>query len=325
MKTDLTIVGAGIIGLMTAYIAVERGKKVSLIEQYKVGQGVSDKSFAFCSNFTGNKELSILHKYSIEFYKKLENRHPRLKVNEIPVYIGIPKDKEEVYMKKVDDMESFKKIDHPQEILQATPWVKWPDKYNMYCTGMGYFFYTKDFLRTLKNILIENEVVIKEDYEICLDNLHSNNGELSNSKQTILAVGPWSDKGDNKKVMGLKYQMPIEKEAVIYFPDDGTFMLPKKNEGLFVSLTSNDWDVDPRKNLSCNLEDLEILNKSLEKLTHLSKNEGELIVFCDNYNLKKIPSQKKIKNNIYEIYGASGRGFRFAPAIANNCLNKLSI
>ena len=76
--TDRTVVviGAGIVGVLTAYHLLEAGYSVTLVDSKIPGQGSTQRSAACVRAQWGNPNLVRAMRHSIEFYRTFQTRFP---------------------------------------------------------------------------------------------------------------------------------------------------------------------------------------------------------------------------------------------------------
>ncbi len=65
-ETDILIIGGGITGLTTAYFLMDQKKKITLIDQGKIGTGVTSKSTAKINFLQGISYQTIEKNFSIK-------------------------------------------------------------------------------------------------------------------------------------------------------------------------------------------------------------------------------------------------------------------
>ncbi|RKT10472.1 glycine/D-amino acid oxidase-like deaminating enzyme [Paraburkholderia sp. RAU2J] len=161
-------------------------------------------------------------------------------------------------------------------------------------------------------------------------------GRAFHAARSVVAVGPWiveepfetfADAHDVriKKVVALHVDhSPQPDAAAVFFPQDDAYLmpLPARNQWLF-SFRSDEWDCRPRKHaleISERDRDLakDVLHRYLPELANVCCGGR---VFCDAYTSTGEPLVSLDRSRAAVFAGAgSGAGFRLAPGIADEAL-----
>ncbi len=162
--------------------------------------------------------------------------------------------------------------------------------------------------------------------------LDSSWGLSFRGKYVVAALGPWlnsscfihylEQKPLVKKIVCFELHGGIsENTPVYYFFDEDAFIAPVHNK-LFLSITSNDWKASVEKlPLNATRQEYQDGLKILKRYAVAKKIAGAH-VFCDSYYPDFTPrvTYHGAQNSLAIISGASGSGFRLAPALADAAL-----
>ncbi len=345
---DLAIVGAGIIGATTAYLAHARRPewRIVLLDRSLAGDGATHYSAALDLPFGRNPRQQAMVKRSVSFYRDLKTWYPELPLQEISF----------VLIAHANDISSRAEafVDAGLRLASAQEWhlvrLQYPD-----------LILPQDYLAMrgsnarhsspahLASALIDKscndgnlecwegvEVQHVEDIP-CSHKLILGDGRRVTAKHVAIATGPWLTSGPGgsfsqaagiriKKVAALHVDWcPPPGAPVLYFAAEEAFLLPlPEQRKLLLSFTAQEWDCPAEiSSLKIDPEDrslaLSILDRYCPSLVeHCSGGR----VFCDAYSQDRTPFVARIPtSHSLVIAGAcSGSGVRLAPAIAMEAL-----
>ncbi len=75
MEVDVAIIGAGITGVLTAYMLAKEGKKVAIIEKERIGEGVTHLTTAFLTQIIDTDLRDLISIYGEEKAKRIVDSH----------------------------------------------------------------------------------------------------------------------------------------------------------------------------------------------------------------------------------------------------------
>jgi glycine/D-amino acid oxidase-like deaminating enzyme len=350
---DLAIVGAGIIGATTAYLAqvYKPEWRIVLLDRSFIGDGATHYSAALDLPFGRTTRQRAMAARSVSFYRDLKARYPELPIREIPfVLIAHAKDISNAAA-------AF--IDADLHLASAKEWrqtrLKYPDLTlpQEYLAMMGsnarYSSSTQLASALVNKACSDRNVVCWEGAEVRdVEDIPSGHmltlgdGRKITAKRVVIATGPWLTSGPGagfsqaseiriKKVAAMHIDWSPRPDApVLYFAAEDAFLLPLTQQGkLLLSFTAQEWDCPAEiSRLRINPEDralaVSILNRYYPALVE-DCSGGR--VFCDAYSQDRTPFVARIPTSqSLVIAGAcSGSGVRLAPAIALEALELFDI
>ena len=343
---DLLIIGAGIVGLMTATLALIRKPtmKIAVVDKNILGSGATRYSAAFSTPLSKSAISCDLITRGAKVLQEIQHHLP-IKLIKMPcLYVVDHTCVDQLFEHYMaDDLLSCER-----NVLEDSSYKNWiiPENKRIFISQKSaHHVNIAALVEALAKFLRKNKCSI---YESCaIHKIEENAGQLMasgannicfRSKKMITAIGPWQNQSlffpqimpnkicDVKKVAALHFNMiPHEGDPAIVFFDEGAFVLPihEKNYCL-LSFTSEDWGVSPESNLSISARDIEI-SKSICDLYAIDFNKLYLggRVFCDAYSANKEFSINPLGNHMMVVTGASGSGYRFSYGLADTLLENI--
>ena len=345
---DLAIVGAGIIGATTAYLAHARRPewRIVLLDRSLAGDGATHYSAALDLPFGRNPRQQVMVKRSANFYRDLKAWYPELPLREIPfVLITHANDISGRAAAFVDAGLRLASAQEWQQIrLQYADLILPQDHLAMMGSNARHSSPVQLTSALIDKACSDGKVECWEGTEVqhvedipCSHKLILGDGRRITAKHVTIATGPWLTSGPGgafsqtagiriKKVAALHVDWcPPPDAPVLYFAAEDAFLLPlPEQRKLLLSFTAQEWDCPVEiSRLRINPEDralaLSILDRYCPSLAeHCSGGR----VFCDAYSQDRAPFVARIPaSHSLVIAGAcSGSGVRLAPAIALEAL-----
>lgn len=343
---DLVVIGGGIIGTLSAYMARKKFPQwsITVIDKGKIGNGASAYSAgldAIQSSNAYHRRLAIRSQY---LYQKIQNSIKNIDIFPIESIWVVNKKFEKKFYKEMTGYQGkLNQID--SNMLPKSPFKISSSQLFISDTHTHYANPGCVAQAIIQHLSTRPSFFYYESTEVCqIVKKESNllvrlsDGRSIIAKKIILAIGPWihklfSEWFNNKKVRIKKivalhlYKKLDENNKALIFLNDDCFFLPIKNKYLF-SFCSREWDCFPDNgNLHISRNDLQIAKKLLARTTYGLENfiTGAQ-VFCDAYTVNKLPSIEKNPDmqDLIVISGCSGTGFRIAPAVAEEAVKLLA-
>ena len=165
IKTDVLIIGGGITGLSTAYFLKDSNKKITLVEQNKIGHGITSKTTGKLTYLQGTVYQKLENIYGIDIAKKYLNsqKYAIDLVKEIIIQNNIKCDYQSnssyVFTnssksKINNEIKALDKMNQPYKIRRELP-IAFPCKYAVRTENSAVFHPIK-YLMQLKEIIINN-------------------------------------------------------------------------------------------------------------------------------------------------------------------------
>jgi len=342
-ENDLIIVGCGIIGLTIATLATIRQPQlsISLIDKGLIGTGTSSYSAGLSAP---------LAKTKTNYGKKLVTESQcamkeiecfiDLKLHTLPAYYVVNPEN------AVDFQEHYVGSDLVDVDYHS---LKNNCSIGNYLTVLNNkkIYFSKKTAHRTEPLKLMNQMALflrqksQRILESCpIKSFKSNqkntitlhNGMVIRGKKAIFTIGPWQSEEIQqhpnnmrvKKVAALHLaSVPNKNDPAIIFFDDNAFLLPLPEQGYWLfSFTSKHWDVTPNDTLNFSKQDLAlalgVLEKYSDKLGHLFCGGR---VFCDHYSPNGEIICSPLSAVSTQVMGASGSGYRFSYAIANQLVN----
>lgn len=350
---DIAIVGAGIIGATTAYLAhVHRPEwQIALLDRSFVGDGATHYSAALDLPFGRTTRQQAMVARSVGFYRDLKAQYPELPIKDIPFAL----------VAQAEDITNAAAafIDADLHLASAEEWhrinLKYPDltvpqgHALMMGSNARYSSSTQLALALVNKACNDGNVECWEGTEVRHiedtprgHTLIMGDGRRITAKHVVIATGPWLTCGPGgtfsqaagirtKKVAAMHIDCcPPPDAPVIYFSAEDAFLLPLQEQGrLILSFTAQEWDCSAEiSRLRIDPDDralaLSILNRYCPALIeHCSGGR----VFCDAYSLDRAPFVGRISTSHSPVVAGacSGSGVRLAPAVALEALELFDI
>jgi glycine/D-amino acid oxidase-like deaminating enzyme len=346
---DLAIIGAGIIGATTAYVAHLRMPEwhIALLDRSFVGDGATRYSAALDLPFGRNPRQRAMVARSVSFYRDLKARYPELPIREIPFVLV-------AHAKVITDVAAaFIDADlHPasaQELLHLHlkyPAFTLPQEYLVMVGSNARHSSAAGLTSALvckacndRNVECWEGTEVRQVENIPRGHaLMLGDGRRIIAKRVVIATGPWTTTGPGgafsqaagiriKKVAAMHIDYcPPPDAPVLYFAEADAFLLPlREQRKLLLSFTAQEWDCSPEiSRLRIDPDDralaLSILNRYCPALME-DCSGGR--VFCDAYSQDRAPFVARIStsHSLIVAGACSGSGVRLAPAIALEALD----
>jgi len=350
---DLAIVGAGIIGATTAYLAHVRRPEwnVVLLDRSFIGDGATHYSAALDLPFGRTTRQRAMVARSVSFYRDLKARYPELPIREIPFAFVAP-------AKDISDAAAAF-IDAGLHLASAQEWQQVRLKYPDLTLRQEYVAMMGNNVRHSSPTQLASALVNKACHDRnvqCWEGtevrhiedtprghtLIIGDGRRITAKRVVIATGPWLMSGPGgafsqaagirtKKVAAVHIDWcPPPGAPVVYFAAEDAFLLPlQEQKKLLLSFTAQEWDCSAEiSRLRIDPDDrslaLSILNRYCPAL--IERCSGGR-VFCDAYSLDLAPFVARISTSHSPVVAGacSGSGVRLAPAIALEALELFDI
>lgn len=338
---DITIIGGGIIGLFSAYLASKKYKEANILvlDQNFKATGATFYSIALDIPYGETKEKREFSRVSRKYFSELD-KLTSYKRQQIP-FIGVThqdnfKHLSNNFINKVEcQKKNINEVNLGKDEIAFAEMDAWQSLPSEYLESL------KNIIKTRDNVTLSYGIkVLGIDKSNDLFTIKTSRGVNIYSKNIINATGPWllDDiwKGEvqqlkvrTKKI--ISYHLPFKFKTGIFLFDHDAFITPKLDsdtESIY-SFRANEYDVVPR------IGDITITEKNNKKAIELfqqyfpntlntnSFNMFEGRCFCDTY--AESPIAQEISQG-YIIAGAgSGSGFRLAPGIAEKAVSFITL
>lgn len=349
IEFDRVIVGAGIVGAMTAYLTARRDPslRILLLDQGAVGAGTS----AFSAGFDVPLARTALHQRMVrrsrQVYSQVRFDIPDLPIRPLQTFFAVEAGEPERPLPELCD--ATLRAAGPRErsmLLDTYPGLTMPGQQSLWQLRAPAFRanvreVTEQIVGYVRRsagaqcwtgMRVEHvsgqpdRVVIT-----CAD------GSVIHSSSAVIATGPWLNSGPAGGAAvssGLRVKqvaaMHIERQPepgspALYFAADDAFLMPCVDEGRWVfSFPSDRWDCEPdARDLAITSSDRDLARSILSR--YVPRFEQDMRggrVWCDGYPADRVPlavpSQES--SRVVLAGGCSGSGFRLAPAIAETAL-----
>ena len=349
---DLVVVGAGIIGAMTVYLARrERADwNILLLDRSFVGDGSTRYSLGLDIPYGHSPEQKKLSLTSTRLFRELQTIIPDLPLHPLPLYGVVSEARADAVIGGFTQDTIHHADSHEEQALRRS----YPDlrlsESEVLLAGCEGVYTSPQIIASrlvewsIKSGMVECwEGVEVQEVQAFSDSfmVATTDGRRVETRRVLMATGPWLSQGPVadfaasagvriKKTAALHISLsPTPDAPLLFFFDEDAFLLPQheKGEWLF-SFTSQEWDVAPEiSRLKISRADrdlaLSILHRycpSLAAHCHAGR------VFCDAYSPDRVPIVRQISGvQNYIMAGAcSGAGYRLAPAIALEALRQFS-
>ena len=344
MSRNVTIVGGGIIGLMTARMLCEMNHdfQITIIDKDLLGFGASPRSAGMHFPIGRTQTAREMSAFSQSYYNKLFRIEYTdcSRVVDLDVH-GAPEYWSEIHTKFISEA-SLTQVDNSKEsFIRPNGYYTWRAK-GSHCTDVALL------IRHMRRDLSSN-VNVKIVEGIAISNIQNQGGVITlslsdgssvSSKHIVLCPGPWANseafarhtKPLNiriKKVIAFHIKSGVnEKSTAQLFINEDAFLLPllERNEWLY-SYTCTTWNVKPDiEALKVLPEDVAAAKQIIERYApELVSKIDSARVFCDAYSETSTPIITRLENakNIIFAGAANGSGYRLAPAIGRQVTDLL--
>jgi glycine/D-amino acid oxidase-like deaminating enzyme len=354
IEFDRVIVGAGIVGAMTAYLTARRDPslRVLLLDQGMVGGGTS----AYSAGLDVPLARTALHRRAVsrsrQLYSQVRFDIPNLPIRPLQAFFAA-NDADPAQGHPVPELCGTRlRSAGPRErsmLLDAYPGLSVPEDQSLWqMTAPAFRASVRDVTEQIIGYVRRSfgaqcwtgvrvdQISGQEDRVVitCAD------GSVVHSASAVIATGPWMNGGPAgaaaanaglrvKQVAAMHIERQPEPGApVLYFAADDAFLMPCPDEGRWVfSFPSDHWDREPdTRDLAITSRDQEIARSILRRYVPAFENDmrgGR--VWCDGYPADRVPLAVPSLESPRVVLagGCSGSGYRLAPAIAETALGML--
>jgi glycine/D-amino acid oxidase-like deaminating enzyme len=350
---DLAIIGAGIIGATTAYLA-HLGRPewhIALLDRSFVGSGATYYSAALDLPFGRTTRQRAMVARSVSFYRNLKMRYPELPIKDISFALVAPApDISSTAAAFVDTGLHPAGTQEWQQVRLMYPDLTVPQGHAvMMGSNARYSSSAQLALALVDKACNDRNVECWEGTEVrhiedslCGHTLTLGDGRRISAKRVVIATGPWLTSGPGgafsqaagirtKKVAAMHIDWcPPPDAPVIYFAADDAFLMPlHEQKKLLLSFTVQEWDCSAEiSKLRIKADDRALALSILKRYCPaLIKHCSGGRVFCDAYSLDRSPFVARISTLHSPVIagGSSGSGVRLAPAIALEALEFFDI
>ena len=348
-RCDLAVVGAGIVGTMTAHLASARHADWSIVlaDRGLPGRGATAYSLALDIAYAANPGVRRFVRDSAPFSSSLAMPACFRTLSAVAVVDAASKDE---WLDRFGQ-DGGRRLADAGELLRLR--TRWPTlvlpSADAVLAGLTATCATPvPLIDGLAMDLRRRGVRCWEGTEVTGMQSESDgvaltmaDGRQLLAARVVIAVGPWIGTGrwkalaDHlgvriKKVVAMHLNMrPAADDPVVLFMADDAFLLPDPaNDRYLFSFTSREWDVPPdAAQLRITQDDravaLDILRR---RVRGLERHWTGGRVFCDAYSADRVPVIAELSGDrrICVATGSSGSGFRLAPGMALAALEHVS-
>ncbi len=335
-RASIAIVGAGIVGCLTAREIAARAPDASVLvlDRDMIGCGATRRSAGLHVPRGATDRVRRMAAYSQGYYEKLKEACPSLPIHPLGMSVvaseAIEPPLQEVYLDRAGLTRAEGVANHLVRVSERAG--VWRGEGCQYADVRGLTQALAQELRPRVGFREGVRVTAIEPGAGAVV-LELGTGEALTVEQVVLAPGPWltappwetlvAQLGVRvKKIVALHIeQRPSERDGAIVFQDEDAFLLPLLDRGHWLfSHTCQEWDVDPDAaaaglsphNLA---EALDCLRRHAPALVdHCAGGR----VFCDAYSTDREPQIRALDGagRVVVAGAAGGSGYRLAPAIA---------
>lgn len=345
---DLTVIGAGIVGVTAAYLASQKKSDwhIALIDRSLVGSGTTQYSVGLAVPYgrtDTHKHLSI---ESAKVYHELKSKMPELPIHKLPLFAVVKKESlaevivgfTENGVRLANELEeaqlrrSYADLSISDDQVMLTGCFSSYGFAKLVTSTLAERFKERGYTECWEGVEIRTVHISRRGFALL-----TYDGRTIWTRRVLVAIGPWLMHGPGevvaksagvriKKVVALHVnRCPEPHDPVLFFFDEDAFLLPvyKRREWLF-SFTSQEWDCNPDiSHLRITAEDRDVALRILSRYCPSFVNycHGGR-VFCDAYTSDRRPIISQVSEiPDYVVAGAcSGSGYCLAPGIAAEAL-----
>jgi D-arginine dehydrogenase len=354
IEFDRVIIGAGIVGAMTAYLTSRRDPslRVLLLEQGMPGGGAS----AYSAGFDVPLARTAVHRRMVgrsrQIYSQLRFDIPGLPIRPLQAFFvanDVEPDQGHPLPELCDATVRAAGARELSMLMDTYPGLTVPEHQNLWQLRAPAFrasvrevteqvigYARRSFGTQCWTGVLVDRVSGQDDQVLitCAD------GSVIRSDSAVIATGPWMNGGPagaTAASAGLRVKqvaaMHIERQPepgapALYFAADDAFLLPCADEGRWLfSFPSDRWDCQPdSRGLAISSSDQDIARSILRRYVPRFENDirgGR--VWCDGYPPDRVPLAVPSLETPRVVLagGCAGSGFRLAPAIAETALGIL--
>lgn len=333
IKVDVAVIGAGIIGCLTARELAARSPEltIAVFDRDIAGSGASRRSAGVHFPRGRTDRVRRMSAFSHDYFRTLLANEPQLPIFPLALSLlsSCPDIVAEVYLEVARLTPS---VEVPTDIMLPPGESAWSGEG---CNYADVGLLTAMLARHLRPHIRFFEGVAVTAIEPGPEQviLRLSTGEDVVAAAVALAPGPWLDRpawsalvkplgARVKKVVAVHVdQAAVADDQLVVFHDEDAFLMPmvNRNQWLF-SYTSQHWDVDPDE-LAAELSPTD-LAEARACLSRYASRLADRIhsgrVFCDAYSSDGEPIVRALDaaERIVFVGAANGSGYRLAPAIA---------
>lgn len=351
---DRVIVGAGIVGAMTAYLTARRDPslRVLLLDQGVPGGGAS----AFSAGLDVPLARTAVHRRMVsrsrQLYSQLRFDIPDLPIRPLQAFFMLNDAGAQRPNPLPELCDAVLRAAGPRErsmLLDTYPGLVVPGQQGLWqMTAPAFRASVREVTEKIigythrsfgtqcwAGVHVERVSGDEDVVDItCAD------GSVIRSASAVIATGPWMNGGPAgataashglriKQVASMHIERQPEPGApVLYFAADDAFLMPCADEGHWVfSFPSDRWDCEPdASSLGITSRDQDIARSILRRYVPSFENDmrgGR--VWCDGYSPDRVPLAVPSLESPRVVLagGCAGSGYRLAPAIAETALGIL--
>jgi D-hydroxyproline dehydrogenase subunit beta len=348
---DLAVVGAGIIGTMTAYMASQRfpGWRILMLDRSFCGQGATLYSVGLHFPYGRSDAQKDLATRSMRLYGQLKSVFPDSSLQHLP-FVGFAAEATatEVLGRFATKLAHIATKREREQVTSSHRGLKIPvGQVLVIARGAGFGLPGVISASLVRQLCTRPSGSCWEGSELtAIDSVSDGyrlslfDGRTVDARRVVVATGPWAKQTPGisgveslgiriKKVTALHVDAsPPEGAAILYFFDEDAFLLPVKESCRWLfSFTSREWDCMPALTLRISPEERNAADRILERYWPAYRSCcGGGRVFCDAYSRDWSPVviAGDQRGDLVFAGACSGAGFRLAPAIAEDVLNQLS-
>lgn len=346
---DLTIVGGGIVGAMTAWRALKRHTewRVLWLDRSIFGLGASAYAGALLTPFGRSPAHRALLTAGFKLLPELEKEIGPLPVRELTGwYLASAELAEQRREWFIEATPHFASSKQQADLTALVPHLRVADKTIMgpFCVRQGR---PTDFISRILTLCRKNahfsvwEGVRLEAWrsEASGVRLVLAGGPEITTRRLALATGPWATRqlaGDSafagmrvKRVAACHLEVPPNPDApVLYLGDHDSFLLPLPADHRWLfGFPSAAWDVEPEQ-FGLGMDDRDrahahsiIAEYNLDFSQHIRGGRA----FYDCYQADLMPVAMRVAGDPRVVFAGAcaGSGFRFSPGLADRALDLL--
>ncbi|GFE18339.1 hypothetical protein Sgleb_63860 [Streptomyces glebosus] len=344
---DLAVVGAGIIGAMTAYRAARRSPRprVLVLDAGTPGAGATGSSAGFdLPSGRGAAQLELAAR-SAARYRELVAQHPELTRDRVAVRWLVDAAGQAALARSLHgeppaaaDAETERRLAEifpgftrsPGTALLTSP----PAEHTAPARTVAVLL---EQVRAAApgNAVWPGFAVTEVRRRAGLFDLYAHDGARVSARRLVTATGPWAldgPYGEVARTYGVRckkvaaYHIPVCPPAgapALVLEDDDAFLLPQPDRDRWLfSFTSQDWDCAPGSpSMRLGPHDRRLARAVLDRhVPGFAPLLGGGQVHCDGYAPGHLPVVAAAEDGAVLAVAGAGSGYRLAPAIAEDAL-----
>ncbi|MEV7414917.1 FAD-dependent oxidoreductase [Streptomyces sp. NPDC089919] len=333
--TDIAVVGAGILGVLTAREILARapGTSVTLLDRDLIGSGATRRSAGLHFPRGASATTRELAAESQRFYADLHAARPDLPIHPLEMTVLAPLASEPALREAYLPEAKLRPVEELPPQVPALPagYGLWEGDGCQYADVQGL---AQQLAADLRPAVAFREGVAVTALEPGPDEvrLTLSGGAALTAGHVVLAPGPWLAEpawaallaplgARVKKIVALHVDVaPAPGDRAIVFHDEDAFLLPFHHRGHWLfSYTCQEWDVDPAtvhpEVRAGHLDEARALLRRYAPDLAAACASGR--VFCDAYGPRGTALVEALAGGRIVFAGAAGgSGYRLAPALA---------